>query len=191
MIGSPESGFQKHPSIRLACSRRRGTHFYSADVNWGLLRASFCSWGSRKVETVNKSLNTNACNRTTARIRVTGETAGAAGSEAGSRAAVMGFTFWPVNVVFQVSCDQRLISILSLRSFPVFEETRVLERMDAVGREVYVVVLTASATASHVWGDVPSKLAAYTLRLTWNLLPWLMVVNWNLGGIIDWIHLRN
>lgn len=117
MIGSPESGFQKHPSVRLACSRRRGTHFYSADVNWGLLRASFCSWGSRKVETVNKSLNTNACNRTTARIRVTGETAGAAGSEAGGRAAVMGFTFWPVNVVFQVSCDQRLISILSLRSF--------------------------------------------------------------------------
>lgn len=26
--------------------------------------------------------------------------------------------------------------------------------MDAMGREVYAAVLTASATASHVWGDV-------------------------------------
>ena len=30
----------------------------------------------------------------------------------------------------------------------------MLKRMDAMGREVYAAVLTAPATASHVWGDV-------------------------------------
>lgn len=68
---------------------------------------------ARKVEKVNKSLNANACNRTAAPIRVVGKLH----VLQGQRAAVTGFTFWPVNAFFQVSCDQRLISILGLRSF--------------------------------------------------------------------------
>lgn len=144
-----ESGFQKHPSVKSGLLQW-GTPTILQMCFEGLLRASFCSWGSNRDS--KQVLNTNACNRTTW-IRSAGETAGAAGVRREVEQPWWSFTFWPATSSSGTVWSEVKFLFWAWGHSPVFEETRVLERNGRRGQEVYAVVLTGLCnTASRLRG---------------------------------------